>query len=339
MFAGKKIPGISAPEGKSPAMPDIGQVVSEGLRFVGSQAKKLEELAKAIPAMLGMEKKESIEEWGQLSNEEAVKELTKLREEGSISGEAYRILLNKYLDGGSTTDLNGKISLADIRYVVEVIKGLQETNPEAVAEIIDKGLAQGGVKALEDLKNSDQLKDLARTSAISVQRAKAIFDAFVMGDTAALNALEEEQHSHDHNQDHRNDSSAATSGDFANKLGGLTANARRATEEIIQRFGPQGLKYIRDVHGKAHRAGGGEHPLGLASDFMVAPYSEAGKEISEWAMENADRLGIKYIIWGQRIWNPSRDGGPKPWEQWRRMSDRGSVTENHWDHPHISFNH
>ncbi|WP_372509255.1 hypothetical protein [Actinomadura madurae] len=40
-------------------------------------------------------------------------------------------------------------------------------------------------------------------------------------------------------------------------------------------------------------------------------------------------LGISYVIWKQRIWNV-RGGG------WRPMEDRGSITQNHYDHVHIS---
>jgi hypothetical protein len=55
----------------------------------------------------------------------------------------------------------------------------------------------------------------------------------------------------------------------------------------------------------------------------------SGQEIAEWVMDNRDSLDLKYVIWGQRIWNPSRDS-VKPWTSWRSMEDRGDVTQNHW---------
>lgn len=55
----------------------------------------------------------------------------------------------------------------------------------------------------------------------------------------------------------------------------------------------------------------------------------SGREIAEWAMNNRDTLNLKYVIWGQRIWNPSVDG-VKGWTSWRAMEDRGDVTQNHW---------
>ncbi|KAJ9641367.1 hypothetical protein H2199_005337 [Coniosporium tulheliwenetii] len=65
--------------------------------------------------------------------------------------------------------------------------------------------------------------------------------------------------------------------------------------------------------------------------------TESGAPIAEWVMNNRASLGLKYVIWGQKIWNPSQDA-VKPWSQWRGMEDRGSITANHWDHVHVSYN-
>ncbi|MGR6920662.1 coiled-coil domain-containing protein [[Actinomadura] parvosata] len=82
---------------------------------------------------------------------------------------------------------------------------------------------------------------------------------------------------------------------------------------------------------------GGEHPLGRACDFMLSrggsfpspAEQRRGDEIAAWAIKNARRLGIMYVIYRQRIWHV-RTGS------WRTMSDRGGTTANHYDHPHIS---
>lgn len=82
--------------------------------------------------------------------------------------------------------------------------------------------------------------------------------------------------------------------------------------------------------------GGGEHPLGRACDFMMStggamPSPEnirLGDAIAAWAVKNKDRLGVKYVIWRQRI---NMGSG------WRAMSNRGGITANHYDHPHISM--
>ncbi|MET9245916.1 hypothetical protein [Nonomuraea sp. NPDC003709] len=80
----------------------------------------------------------------------------------------------------------------------------------------------------------------------------------------------------------------------------------------------------------------GEHPLGRACDFMMstggtmpaAINNALGDRIADWALKNKGKLGVKYVIWKQRI---NMGSG------WRAMSDRGSVTENHYDHVHISM--
>jgi hypothetical protein len=55
----------------------------------------------------------------------------------------------------------------------------------------------------------------------------------------------------------------------------------------------------------------------------------SGREIAEWVMNHRSSLDLKYVIWGQRIWNPSRDA-VGPWTGWRGMEDRGDITANHW---------
>lgn len=78
------------------------------------------------------------------------------------------------------------------------------------------------------------------------------------------------------------------------------------------------------------------HPAGLAIDLMV-PISDAGKQqgqqIADYSQAHAAALGIKYVIWYQKIWSTERAS-----EGWRAMEDRGSPTQNHVDHVHISFN-
>lgn len=112
---------------------------------------------------------------------------------------------------------------------------------------------------------------------------------------------------------------------------------RTSTERILERFGPEGENVIKEIYCLTDATHPGDHPHGLATDFMVELDSKAGREIAEWAMENSDSLGVKYIIWSQRIWNPDIDGSKKPWSEWRLMKDRGDPTQNHRDHPHISF--
>ncbi|KAL8858866.1 MAG: hypothetical protein Q9178_004544 [Gyalolechia marmorata] len=87
--------------------------------------------------------------------------------------------------------------------------------------------------------------------------------------------------------------------------------------------------------------GTSEHCCGLAIDYMCSSAggvrTESGRPIAEWIMNNRASLNLKYVIWGQKIWSPTRDS-VGPWSGWRAMEDRGSITANHWDHVHASFN-
>ncbi|KAK3295266.1 peptidase M24, structural domain-containing protein [Chaetomium fimeti] len=79
--------------------------------------------------------------------------------------------------------------------------------------------------------------------------------------------------------------------------------------------------------------GTSDHCCGKAIDFMCSDGggvpTSSGRQIAEWVMNNRSTLKLKYVIWGQRIWNPSVDG-VKPWTKWRAMEDRGDITQNHW---------
>ncbi|VKV50966.1 LysM domain-containing protein [Streptococcus pneumoniae] len=81
----------------------------------------------------------------------------------------------------------------------------------------------------------------------------------------------------------------------------------------------------------------GDHGKGLAIDFMVPERSELGDKIAEYAIQNMASRGISYIIWKQRFYAPF-DSKYGPANTWNPMPDRGSVTENHYDHVHVSMN-
>ena len=87
---------------------------------------------------------------------------------------------------------------------------------------------------------------------------------------------------------------------------------------------------LNDIGGYGQRANASDHPKGLALDAMTYKNTKLGDQIAEWFVNNPDVFGTKYVIWKQRIQNPPGTG-------WRKMEDRGSVTANHFDHPHISF--
>ena len=80
-----------------------------------------------------------------------------------------------------------------------------------------------------------------------------------------------------------------------------------------------------------------DHGKGLAIDFMVPVSSALGDQIADYAIQNMASRGINYIIWKQRFYAPY-DSKYGPAYTWNPMPDRGSVTENHYDHVHVSMN-
>jgi len=50
--------------------------------------------------------------------------------------------------------------------------------------------------------------------------------------------------------------------------------------------------------------------------------------LADYCAGNLRNLGLKYVIWKQRINSGSG---------WRGLADRGGITANHYDHVHITF--
>ena len=111
---------------------------------------------------------------------------------------------------------------------------------------------------------------------------------------------------------------------------GLQPQTAAFKEEIANLFG------ITSFSG--YRPGdSGDHGKGLAIDFMVPVSSALGDQIADYAIKNIASRGISYIIWKQRFYAPypSKYG---PAYTWNPMPDRGSITENHYEHVHVSMN-
>ena len=111
---------------------------------------------------------------------------------------------------------------------------------------------------------------------------------------------------------------------------GLQPQTAAFKEEVANLFG------ITSFSG--YRPGDpGDHGKGLAIDFMVPVSSALGDQIADYAIQNMASRGINYIIWKQRFYAPY-DSKYGPAYTWNPMPDRGSVTENHYDHVHVSMN-
>ncbi len=112
---------------------------------------------------------------------------------------------------------------------------------------------------------------------------------------------------------------------------GLTARMVQVRNEIDTRFGPF------PVIGCLRPGDPQDHGSGTACDFMestggampAADRQAHGDQVAQFVIDNADRLGVKYVIWRQRIYDMRSPG-------WSTMEDRGSATANHYDHIHVS---
>lgn len=109
--------------------------------------------------------------------------------------------------------------------------------------------------------------------------------------------------------------------------GGGEANLKPAAilaRRNIHKYWPQ----IGTIGGyRAHDAYP-DHPSGLALDVMTG--DPVGTEVNEWLHAQKDALALNYTIWKQ-FYRPAGGGG-------NLMEDRGSITQNHFDHIHALFN-
>ncbi|MQA27467.1 MAG: hypothetical protein GEU94_18840 [Micromonosporaceae bacterium] len=90
-----------------------------------------------------------------------------------------------------------------------------------------------------------------------------------------------------------------------------------------------------------HRSGGsGEHPKGRACDFAAFKdgfrnYAATGSDkqygdnLAGWFVNNANRLGVMYVIWYRQSWSPGTG--------WTSYNGGGSPSGDHTNHVHVSI--
>jgi peptidoglycan hydrolase-like protein with peptidoglycan-binding domain len=113
----------------------------------------------------------------------------------------------------------------------------------------------------------------------------------------------------------------------SSKLGAITP----ATKSIARELFDAATKAGHDVWFMWGMGGGDEHGSGRALDLMVR--NEAGGDfIRDYIWRNRERLRLRHVIWEQHITSTVVSPGVR-----RKMADRGSVTQNHYDHVHVWF--
>lgn len=131
----------------------------------------------------------------------------------------------------------------------------------------------------------------------------------------------------------------ATVPDPTTKNGKITPRMKKFYDEAAKAgFGspPKGIGCWRptDTYAKWH-------PRGNACDYMFASGTPAtgkaledGNKFAQWAIDNADRLEVYYLIWQGKMW--ARGTG-----QWKQYGGYGgaskqNATTGHYDHVHVN---
>ena len=206
--------------------------------------------------------------------------------------------------------------------VAATIRPVEEEAPQAATPATEETVAEAPVAPVAAAPATETPADTRGTSATEETTATS--------DTATSSYQAEQS------QTPSRTYSAPAAPDYAglavakSENAGLQPQTAAFKEEVANLFG------ITSFSG--YRPGdSGDHGKGLAIDFMVPVSSALGDQIAEYAVKNMASRGINYIIWKQRFYAPY-DSKYGPAYTWNPMPDRGSVTENHYDHVHVSMN-
>ncbi len=116
------------------------------------------------------------------------------------------------------------------------------------------------------------------------------------------------------------------SGWSVRELAGHLVFAHRTLRESLGRSSAERPLPIHD-YVRGYRPNAGEHSTGQAVDFMISSQSQ-GDAIAAFVQNHVSEFNVRYIIWRQRYWEPG--------SSWDLMEDRGSITQNHYDHVHVT---
>ncbi|GAA3540097.1 hypothetical protein [Nocardioides daeguensis] len=117
---------------------------------------------------------------------------------------------------------------------------------------------------------------------------------------------------------------------------GLTPRAEAVRKELLTRFGRLQLGGFEPDGVSSGHMEGSAHYDGRAVDVFVRPVTTAnnvkGWAIAHWSVANAARLGIRTVIFDDRIWTAGREG----WRDYDPPSSSGDrAVLEHRDHVHV----
>ena len=111
--------------------------------------------------------------------------------------------------------------------------------------------------------------------------------------------------------------------------GPVVAHAQRFVDAACQKYGCPYELGTREGHSPT-RTRAVDMMMSRIGTTASGAERTRGDSISSFALDNERTYKLLYVIWRQRI--NSADG-----RGWRGMEDRGSITQNHFDHVHVSF--
>jgi hypothetical protein len=120
---------------------------------------------------------------------------------------------------------------------------------------------------------------------------------------------------------------------------GLTPRAQALRAAVRDEFGEVPAGGFGPEETLPGRSPSGEHSLGRAIDFFFRPHEDEGREVAgwqlaNWSVANAERLGIRTVIYRDRIWTARRS--IQGWREYRFSgADPDNPVNRHLDHVHV----
>ena len=223
------------------------------------------------------------------------------------------------------------VAEASTKDSVAVEETVVETTTEAVAEV-----AVPAAETTSEVVTPSEKPVAEATTETVAETSTPVVEETAVEMATSTSETEEVTYQAEPSQHSSNTYAAPAAPDYASiaasksENAGLQPQTAAFKEEVANLFG------ITSFSG--YRPGDpGDHGKGLAIDFMVPVSSALGDQVAEYAIQNMASRGISYIIWKQRFYAPF-DSKYGPAYTWNPMPDRGSVTENHYDHVHVSMN-
>jgi len=110
-------------------------------------------------------------------------------------------------------------------------------------------------------------------------------------------------------------------------------------------FFAEWISYIGGQSDRGSECSYSDHCLGYATDIMVKGWNTdegnaAGWRMARFFQQNAQALGVTYIIWDAKKWTAGVDAADLAPEKWRAYSTPRGVhnpTNDHLNHVHVSY--